>query len=170
MYSQIGQDDWVLSQFPEGYSGYFLDIGAQGPKEINNTLLLEENGWDGISFDIVDYSEQWKVRKTPFVCADVFEVDFFDYNIPQIVDYLSLDISPYAGARYKALKRLLDFGYEFRVVTLEHNANRGEEHDLKERIPQRILMQEKGYVLVRTDVSEFEDWYINELLLTRRAG
>lgn len=170
MYSQIGQDDWVLGLFPQGYKGYFLDIGAQGPKEINNTLLLEENGWDGTSFDIVDYSEQWKERRTPFVCADVFEVDFIDYNIPWRIDYLSLDISPFAGARFKALKRLLDFGYEFRVVTLEHDANRDEEHNIKERIPQRILMADRGYTLVKADVNGFEDWYINERIFTSRAG
>jgi FkbM family methyltransferase len=27
-YSQVGQDKWVLSQFPNGYRGFFLDLGC----------------------------------------------------------------------------------------------------------------------------------------------
>ena len=68
-YSQVGQDLFVLSLFPKGYEGIFLDFGCQEPKKINNTLLLEEHGWLGFSFDIVDYSEQWETRQTLFICT-----------------------------------------------------------------------------------------------------
>ena len=36
-YSQAGQDEFVLSQFNEGYVGTFIDIGCRLPYEINNT-------------------------------------------------------------------------------------------------------------------------------------
>jgi hypothetical protein len=57
-YSQAGQDKFVLSLFNENYEGTFVDIGCSVPKIINNTLLLEENGWYGISIDLENFSEQ----------------------------------------------------------------------------------------------------------------
>ena len=51
-------------------------IGCHSPRNINNTLLLEESGWNGISIDIVNYSNQWKNRKTRFIQADILKMDF----------------------------------------------------------------------------------------------
>ncbi len=171
MYSQVGQDEWVISLFGEGYKGFFLDLGCQMPKRINNTLLLEEKGWDGVSYDIVDYSKDWEIRKTRFVCANVFTCDFAEQNLPKVIDYLSLDISPYAGCRFHALKRLFNLGYEFKTITIEHNyymnnvPDQYEDHDISERQPQRRLLLENGYLIVRADVGDynlpFEDWWVN---------
>jgi hypothetical protein len=55
-YGQIGQDIFVMKLLNEqNYEGYFVEIGGYLPIEINNTMLLEENGWSGISIDINDY-------------------------------------------------------------------------------------------------------------------
>ena len=108
-YSQVGQDLWVLSLFPEGYRGFFVDIGCYLPDNINNTFLLEQRGWEGISFDIEDYSKEWKVRKTRFICCDVLTFDFVDFGLPFRIDYLSLDIDS-TGANFVVLKNLIDRG------------------------------------------------------------
>jgi hypothetical protein len=162
-YSQIGQDLFVLSLFPQGYKGFFMDIGCQLPENINNTLLLEENGWNGISFDIEDYSKEWGYRKTPFILADAFKCDFNQYNIPAIVDYLSLDINLCEGSRFAMIKRLLnEFSFEYKVITIEHDSYRG--YEFTERNPQRIFLIEKGYLPARANVKNkypFEDWWIN---------
>lgn len=39
------EDEWILEQFPEGYKGYAVDVGAFDGKFLSNTLLLEEKGW-----------------------------------------------------------------------------------------------------------------------------
>lgn len=44
-YSQLGQDDWVLSKHK---TGYFVEIGAYDGISLSNTLKLEENGWSGL--------------------------------------------------------------------------------------------------------------------------
>ena len=62
-YSQCGQDIFVYNILNKN-NGTFLDLGCYLPKNINNTYLLELNGWSGISLDILDYSEEWKERKT----------------------------------------------------------------------------------------------------------
>lgn len=165
-YSQAGQDLFVISLFYQGYKGIFVDIGCGVPDKINNTLLLEENGWVGLSLDIADYKEQWKIRKTPFVQVDAlmteFDVLFKMFKLPQIIDYLSLDIEG-EGNRYKALERVMKAGYDFKVMTIEHDSYGG--YDATERQPQRRLLSKLGYSLQRPDVTfggkPFEDWWIN---------
>jgi hypothetical protein len=49
-YSQLGQDLWVLDKYPIN-NGYFVDVGFNDGIEINNTYLLELNGWTGIGVD-----------------------------------------------------------------------------------------------------------------------
>lgn len=160
-YSQIGQDLWVLSMFPRGYRGTFLDIGCYLPFYLNNTYLLELNGWSGLSVDIVDYSERWKKRETPFVCSNgtTFKIDK-DY------DYLNLDVEG-EGKRYEVLKNIMDQGFSFKVITIEHDSYRG--YEKTERDPQRRLLKFFGYELHKPDVSlngkPFEDWWINPRLI-----
>ena len=163
-YSQIGQDKWVLSLFPEGYKGYFMDVGCNDPKNINNTLLLEEHGWDGVAYDITNYSKEWKDRKTRFICTDVLGFDFFE--LPLLIDYMSLDID-ILGTNYTVLNNLIDLvGIEFKVITFEHNLYLGREYNQAERLPQRKLLKEKGYTLAHADIeyegNAFEDWWINK--------
>lgn len=167
-YSQLYQDEFVLSLFDKDYKGTYVDIGCQLPDKINNTLLLEENGWRGVSIDIENYTEQWKKRRGAFVIQDALTCDYpelFEFNkIPKIVDYLNLDIEG-DGNRFAALKRVMESGYEFKIITIEHDAYRG--YDVSERLPQRKLLHEMGYVLLCADVFvdnpkyPMEDWWIN---------
>jgi FkbM family methyltransferase len=46
MYSQLGQDLWVVSRIAE--PGYFVDIGATDGIYNSNSYLLEGRGWSGI--------------------------------------------------------------------------------------------------------------------------
>jgi hypothetical protein len=160
-YSQAGQDKWVLSLFEHGYKGTFLDIGCSKPKEINNTYLLELNGWDGVSIDLLDYSKEWQSRKTKFVQLDALTCDYKPLG-PDVIDYLSLDIEG-EGHRFAALKRVIMSGLIFKCITIEHDIYRGYLHSEAE--PQRELLTLSGYKLVKQNVSHkglpFEDWWIN---------
>lgn len=163
-YSQVGQDKWVLSQFPGGYRGFFLDLGCKWPREINNTLMLEQKGWDGLSVDIVDYTKEWAGRRTRYVCADALSCNYDELNIPRVIDYLSLDINAYPGARYDAMKMLIDNGFVFKYITIEHDSYLG--YDDKEKNPQIELLKNSGYVADHGDVvyngCSFEHWWVNE--------
>ena len=160
-YSQAGQDLWVLSMFPKGYKGTFLDIGCFLPFFLNNTYLLELNGWTGLSVDIVDYSARWDKRDTSFICSNgtTFKVD-------QDYDYLSLDVEG-NGKRYEVLKSIMDQGFHFKLISIEHDAYRG--YEKTERDPQRKLLRSLGYELHKPDVEfngkPFEDWWINPSLI-----
>lgn len=51
-YSQFGQDIFVLKKiFKNKNNGFFVDVGANHPILINNTYLLELNGWKGLSIE-----------------------------------------------------------------------------------------------------------------------
>jgi len=165
--SHLLQDIFVLSLFKKDYKGIFIDIGCQLPEQINNTLLLEENGWTGISLDVIDYSNEWKIRKTPFIKVDALDCDynllFEKYNIPKVIDYLSVDIEG-DGLRYLALKHIIEFKCEFKVITIEHDSYRG--YNLSEREPQRMLLTNMEYFLLCDNVldglgNQIEDWWIN---------
>jgi predicted nucleic-acid-binding Zn-ribbon protein len=165
-YSQAAQDQFVLYILGENYKGFFLDVGCSLPTSINNTLRLEERGWKGISIDIEDYNEQWKIRNTPFVQSDALKCDYSEifkkYDAPSVIDYLSLDIEG-DGTRFLALEKVFGSGVKFKVITIEHDSYRG--YELSEKIPQRKLLKEKGYYLLCSDIlnenNPYEDWWIN---------
>ena len=47
-YSQKGEDAVILTAFPKGHTGFFIDVGALDGKRFSNTYALEERGWTGI--------------------------------------------------------------------------------------------------------------------------
>ena len=51
MPSQLGADEWVLSNFKNKVNGFFVDAGCGDGERISNTFLLEQNGWSGIAID-----------------------------------------------------------------------------------------------------------------------
>ena len=165
-YSQLGQDQFVLSFFSKDYKGIFVDIGCSFPDDLNNTLRLEENGWSGISLDCEDYRERWeKERQTPFIWNDALTLNyqqiFEDYDLPKIIDYLTIDIEG-NGQRFQALTKIIDSGYNFKIITIEHDVYRG--YELTEQKPQREYLKNKGYFLLCANVSLYsplEDWWIN---------
>lgn len=165
-YSQAGQDKFVLSLINDKQNHFFIDIGCWLPTDLNNTYLLEKNGWDGVSIDITDLNEAWKIRKTKFICNDALNIDyqkfFDDSNIPKIVDYLNIDIEG-NGDRFNVLKKILDTDRSFKIITIEHDKYRG--FEMTEKMPQVALLTNLGYELVCDDVclsgNPFEDWWVN---------
>lgn len=169
-FSQCGQDIFVLN-ISNKKKGTFLDLGCYLPKNINNTYLLEKEGWSGISLDISDYKEEWIVRSTPFINTDCLSEDYNkllkEYYNEFIIDYLSLDME-ILGDRYKLLEIIMKTKYEFKIITIEHDSHLGENYVNKEKLPQRKLLNDLGYFLLCSDVSHrdfpkdyYEDWWIN---------
>lgn len=71
--SQFGQDIFLDNLFRKlkgsSFSGYFVDIGANHPTFINNSYMLEKNGWSGIAIDpLKSFIDDWKrERSTPLI-------------------------------------------------------------------------------------------------------
>lgn len=64
-HAQSGQDWFVATYiFPKKTDGVFVDVGANHPTEINNTLYFEEQGWTGIAFEPQqELVELWAVER-----------------------------------------------------------------------------------------------------------
>jgi hypothetical protein len=156
-------------------SGYYVDIGCRNPYRTNNTWILEDKlGFEGISLDIVDYSHEWTERKSTFIQMDAVHGDlrkvFKEHNVPKIVDYLTHDLEG-NGDRYRGLVNIPFDEYEFKVITIEHDAYRG--YAETEREPQRRLLEANGYTLVASNVRSYagdlqEDWWVNEKHIPRK--
>jgi FkbM family methyltransferase len=62
---------WLLEQFPPGYSGYAVELGACDGTFISNTRLLEEQGWTVLCIEPNPLHQEAlrKTRKLVFQCA-----------------------------------------------------------------------------------------------------
>ena len=47
-FSQFGEDLLVWKYFANRRDGFFVEVGANDPENLSQTLLLEHNGWRGI--------------------------------------------------------------------------------------------------------------------------
>lgn len=67
-FSQYKQDQYLNENvFKNKTTGFFLDIGASHPKELNNTYFFENLGWDGVLVEprLCEYNNLKKERKSP---------------------------------------------------------------------------------------------------------
>ena len=162
MYSQERQDDFVIHMM-NGKVGEYLEVGASHPIDINNTFLLEQHGWTGLSIDIDDSCKQiWaEKRKNPLIIADALT---FDYPQKERIDYLQIDVDP-SEVSFKALLQVLKSKTRFSIITYETDAYA----DNRFVLPSRQLLQSEGYKLICADVpcgfGPFEDWYIDESVI-----
>lgn len=164
-YSQLGQDIFVTTLLND--PDFYLEIGAQHPTNINNTYLLELKGWKGISIDIIDYSQDWKIRNNKFIKTDALKTNYknlLDWaKFPKTIGFLSLDIEG-DGDRYKCLQKVLNSEYEFKIICIEHDSYRG--YHETEKLPQKELLEKLGYILVVENIGDrpeflYEDWWIH---------
>ena len=159
--SQVGQDAFAHSLI--GNSGTFLDIGC-GDQNGSNTLALEWIGWTGYLVELDHKRAEWcrQNRRSPIIEGDATRIDWGLCSKREF-DYLSLDIDDVKDEDSKIVKVLLDLldsGFIFKVMTIEHDSYRignGTRDILRAILPTR------GYTLVRADVkckgNPFEDWW-----------
>ena len=157
------QDVYALIVFGKKHVGTFVDIGCRHPVLHNNTFLLEEYGWKGFAVDLEYYTPEWKKyrQNTKYLNLDAFTVnykkEFENLGMDSPIDFLSIDLE-LPGDRVNILKKVFETGYEFKVITIEHDAYC---HPAElEKTPQREFLTEMGYVLVKK-CEWIEDFWIN---------
>lgn len=170
-YSQAGQDVFVRLLTNFSPFGYFVDIGCQYPKCLNNTYTLEDLGWQGIMIDkdqkVIGQCK--KDRLASVIEADLLQTNLIDiftsYNVPKVIDYISMDID---WATDYVISNFPWDQYEFKIMTFEHDSYTA---GPQLRDKSRELFESKGYVRVCSDVqnqgNSFEDWYINPKYIPR---
>jgi FkbM family methyltransferase len=82
-------------------------------------------------------------------------IDMLDkYNAPTHIDYLSIDTE---GSELQILSTFDFDKYSFGVITVEHNYTSD-----REKIYE--LLTSKNYKRVHSNISKFDDWYVNSLI------
>lgn len=167
-YSQIQQDITVLSFLKNKNNGIFVDIGCAGPTRFSNTYLLEKLfNWKGLALDIQNETDgigEWKdirPNSTHIIC-DALKVNYKDLfeanNLPNVIDYLSLDLEP-PQLTLDCLFKIPFDRYVFNVITFETDEYRmGGEERVK---ISRNYLSSFGYVFVKT-LNRQDDVYIHQ--------
>ena len=175
---QCSQDAFVIYALREKRNGFFVELGSQHPRSINNTFILErELGWRGIMVeaDARYQSSYEKERPNSYhVFGQAHKLNYkllFDqYGAPPQIDYLQVDLEVSNGSTLAALEMLESSimpSYRFATITFEHDIRRQREGSIFEKtrsISRQILLR-AGYFLVFGDVSNeggdpYEDWYV----------
>lgn len=173
-YSQIYQDLFVLSMLNGKRNGTYLEIGTAGPRDGNNTKLLEETfHWTGMGIEWDEnFVKQYEAdRKNPVIQGDALQVDYKmllnDIAVNGVVDYLQLDCEP-ASVTYEIMKKIPFEDFKFAVITYEHD----DYVDMTGlyRQKSRDFLHSRGYMLVANDLStegesNFEDWWVHPDLI-----
>ena len=55
-YSMFGEDKFINNYFRKKSKGFYIDVGCYHPLDGNNSYILYKRGWNGINFDINQYS------------------------------------------------------------------------------------------------------------------
>jgi hypothetical protein len=171
--SQSLQDKFVLAVLSEKKNGFFLEIGSNDPKNINNSYILEkEYNWDGL---MVEYDRTFEqlyksMRTSKYIIKDATTIDYAsvlnEYNFPNNVDYLQIDLEVNNESTIKTLEVLNSTvfdTYTFSTVTFEHDIYTGNYFNTRNR--SREIFHNRGYVMVFADVkcggNPYEDWYVH---------
>ena len=172
-WSQSMQDMFVLSMLDGKRNGVYVEIGADQPRVISNTYLLENNfDWSGISFELDADKVAFfnTIRKNKCLCEDATLYDyksiFEERNYPKQIDYLQLDIDPAEGT-LRALKALPLDNYRFSVITYETDVYSSGADIQDEQIE---ILESHGYQLVAKNVkcegNPYEDWWVDPAIVS----
>lgn len=168
-YSQCYQDLFVLMATDGMEYGSWIEIGCADPIYGNNTKLLEEWNWEGVSIDIDEnVVDKWKDRKTTPYQMDATKIDWEKmpiWDLNNVTDYLQIDVDP-PHISYEVLLNIPFWKHRFRVITFEHDFYADE--SVKEK--SRKYLKSFGYELVVPDVcvndyDSYEDWWIHPELV-----
>ena len=154
-------------------NGTYLELGAGVPGDSNNTLLLSQWGWKGISVEINDnVCKKWQTDRPndKIIMADANGIDYHlllkTQALPKTIDLLQIDIDD-ARMHEKLLPRLPLDQYRFSLITVEHDKYQtgvATKHACDKFFTDHGYIKLFNNLVYRNwaidDWSEFEDWWI----------
>ena len=161
-FSQCLQDIFVLTMLDGKTNGTYLEIGSSDPYIGNNTALLENLGWTGISIEIDNDLCTLFNNKRKNKCINIDALDYDYSSLTGVIDYLQLDCDP-PEVTYEILTKLNFDTCDYKVITYEHDYYADDTKLYRDK--SRKFLTEKGYFLIAGDVApndtdNFEDWWV----------
>lgn len=169
-YSEAHQDLFTLYMLDGKRSGTYLEIGAGQPHYGNNTALLEDFGWSGISIDINNsiVNSYNSLRRNKCLCADATTLNYDKLLLGfEHLDYVQIDCDP-AQTSLKVLKALPLHRVRAAVLTFEHDAYVDKNSSVRRESREHLISL--GYELVVANVAPdpyrvYEDWWVDPNLV-----
>jgi len=101
----------------------------------------------------IDHHALARSNSTDYLVETVTLGDLFrEHSVPSHIDYLSLDTE---GSELNILRSFEFDQFSFGCLTVEHNFTAQRDEIYK-------LLTAKGYRRVKTELSEWDDWYVND--------
>lgn len=126
-YSQFGEDGIIDTVFKiiGTTNKFYVDIGAGDGKTISNIYNLSLKGWTGIGFEGAGSVPIRHIYQHRISAENIVEL-FDRYQVPQNLDFLSLDID---SIDLYVLAQLMKHGLRPRLICAEYNASFGLNED-----------------------------------------
>lgn len=159
-----------------GENGTYIEIGACGPVQRNNTYSLEGYGWRGFGLELdIKHKQSWADSKriNPVYWANAIEFDYVaaakEQGLPNRINFLQVDIEPPENT-FSALKQVINQGLAFDFISFEHDKY-CHTNDIDETVTN--WLKQHGYKVAVYNVcsqrkrnpgvwSHIETWYVNE--------
>ena len=116
------------------------------------------------TLDALTNKDRHATRRVP---AGIYEVETItmhqllsEHDAPQEIDYLSIDTE---GSEFGILETFDFERYRPLVMTIEHNYRPDRENMV-------TLMSAQGYVRAPTQISAYDDWFVNPMLAHRLSA
>ena len=165
--SQSSQDQFALTICK---NKTYIEIGGNHPCKMNNTFLLEQQGWQGFSIELdKKYKKYWdkSKRNNKIYWDNALTFDYLnalvENNLTSKIGYLSCDIEPPYNT-FSALKKVIELGIEFECITFEHDYYQFKSHDFNQEAIN--FLSNYGYKIAVTDIcvadteDYFETWFV----------
>jgi FkbM family methyltransferase len=157
-----------------GWTGVLCEPSTSWHEELkqNRSCIIDTRCVYSVSGEKISFSENYLVELSAITSyaepnasrilkrtTSSYEVetisllDLLNQNkAPRFIDFLSIDTE---GSEYEILKNFDFRSYRFGAICVEHNFA-----DTREKINK--LLRASGYVQVHPDLSDFDDWYVQD--------
>lgn len=172
-FSELGQDKIVDTLLKQKINGTFVDIGACYYNNNNNSYFFEkERNFRGVAVELnVAYTFGWTTNRpnSVLIVDDATKLDyqkvFDDNNLPQVIDFLSIDIDP-TSASFDSLVNVMKSDRTFNAIAFEvdyfKDPNINTPNSFRDR--SRDLLAKMGYIFiteVHTRGLHIDDIYVH---------
>ena len=129
-WSQSMQDIFVMSMLDGKRNGVYVEIGADQPRVISNTYLLEKDfDWSGISFELDADKVAFfnTIRKNKCLCEDATLYDyksiFEEHVMKELIKFKELQAYKHIGCwqSMDTLKDKIDLETLWKIFTVIYN-------------------------------------------------
>jgi FkbM family methyltransferase len=157
VFSQHGEDQFLLTYFNNKKNGLYIDVGANHPFKISNTYLLYRNGWSGVTIEPIPhlYRKHKKIRSRDInlncgIGEKRGKIKFFEL-IPRVLSSFDETI---CDNLIKSGQATLRRKYEINVVTLDDIYN----DYIKTRNVDILSIDTEGYDLQVLKSLDWNQW------------